>query len=141
MDMNKFTQKSLEALKEAETSAIANGNYAIEPEHLLVSLLNQEQGLIGRLITKIGKDIKLITDEIQNIVNNNPRVSGSGRESGKIYISNDTDKLLIEATKIAEKMKDQFISVEHMFLGFFELGRSNKISEVFRRYDIKKMMY
>ncbi len=119
MNMNKFTQKSLEAIKEAETLAISNGNIEIATEHLLLSLLKQENGLIPRILEKMGKHVTELTLELTRYVDSMPQVSGPGREAGKIYVSTATDQVLTGATKEADKLDDQYVSVEHIFYSFF----------------------
>ncbi|GMQ62737.1 ATP-dependent chaperone ClpB [Vallitalea maricola] len=138
MDLNKFTQKSLEAIKNAETIAVGNGNIEIAPEHLLLSLLKQENGLIPRILDKMGKDINGMTIELDDYVNKMPKVSGPGREAGKIYISTSTDKIFVAALKEAEKLGDQFVSVEHLFVSFFVLSKKDYVVTLLNKYDITK---
>lgn len=138
MDLNKFTQKSLEAVKNAETIAVGNGNIEIAPEHLLLSLLKQENGLIPRILDKMGKDINGMTIELDDYVNKMPKVSGPGREAGKIYISTSTDKIFVAALKEAEKLGDQFVSVEHLFVSFFVLSKKDYVVTLLNKYDITK---
>ncbi|WP_273323152.1 ATP-dependent chaperone ClpB [Vallitalea guaymasensis] len=138
MDLNKFTQKSLEAVKNAETIAVGNGNIEIAPEHLLLSLLKQENGLIPRILDKMGKDINGMTIELDDYVNKMPKVSGPGREAGKIYISTSTDKIFVAALKEAEKLGDQFVSVEHLFVSFFVLSKKDYVVTLLNKFDITK---
>jgi ATP-dependent Clp protease ATP-binding subunit ClpB len=138
MDISKFTQKSLEAIKNAEIIASTNGNMEIEPEHLLLSLLSQENGIVPRILEKMGKDVTGITQELETNINNKPRVSGSGKESGKIYVSADTDKILVASYNEAQKLNDLYVSVEHIFISFYGLSKNSFSVEVLGRYGITK---
>ena len=110
MDMNMLTQKSIEAVKNAEQIAIDHDHMEIQPEHLLLALLTQENGVVGRLFERLGKNTYPITQELKGDIDNMPSVTGPGREPGKVYISRDTDKIMNEAYKEAKKMEDQYIS-------------------------------
>lgn len=138
MDMNRFTQKSIEGVKDAQTIAVSNGNVEIMPEHLLLALLKQENGLIPRILDKMGKNINELIVELEDYVNKMPRVSGPGREAGKVYISEGTDKIFVAALKEAEKLGDQYISVEHLFVSFFELNKKEYIVNLLKKYNITK---
>lgn len=137
MNTQKFTQKSLEAIQEAHNIAIQNQNAQIEQEHLLYSLLIQENGLIPELIKKMNIDTVSVKDAVENLINNMPRVSGPARESGTVYVSQDVDKVLSMAQTQANRMKDDFISVEHIMLSLIESPNS-KIKDLLKRYRIEK---
>ena len=107
MNAQKFTQKSLEAIQTAQSSAIEFGNQVIEQQHVLLALLEQDGGLAPQLLTKMGIDASAVAQEARRAVNDLPHVSGAGREADKVYISNDTDRMLVEAEKTAERMKDE----------------------------------
>lgn len=138
MDMNKFTQKSLEGIQNAQTLAITNGNVEIMPEHLLLALLKQENGLIPRILDKMDKNVNELIIELEEYVNKMPRVTGPGREVGKVYISESTDKLFNVALKEAEKLGDQYISVEHLFVSFFELDKKEYVIILLNKFNITK---
>lgn len=138
MNMNNFTQKSLEAIKEAETLVISNGNIEIGTEHLLLALLKQDNGLIKRILEKMGKDVSELTVELTRYVDNMPQVSGPGREAGKIYVSKTTDKVLTSAVKEADKLGDQYVSVEHIFIAFYELPKNDYTRTLLERFHITK---
>ncbi|HBB28752.1 MAG TPA: type VI secretion system ATPase TssH, partial [Clostridiales bacterium] len=137
MNTQKFTQKSLEAIQEAHNIAIHNQNAQIEQEHLLYSLLIQENGLIPELIKKMNIDTVSVKDAVENLINNMPRVSGPARESGTVYVSQDVDKVLSMAQTQANRMKDDFISVEHIMLSLIESPNS-KIKDLLKLYRIEK---
>ncbi len=137
MNTQKFTQKSLEAIQEAHNIAVQNQNAQIEQEHLLYSLLIQENGLIPELIKKMNIDTVSVKDAVENLINNMPRVSGPARESGTVYVSQDVDKVLSMAQTQTNRMKDDFISVEHIMLSLIESPNS-KIKDLLKRYGIEK---
>ena len=97
MNAQKFTQKSLEAIQLAQDIALKRGNMQIEQPHLLLALLTQENGLIPQLLTRMGEDAQAFTREVRELVAGLPAVSGSGREPGKVYVSAEVDKNLIES--------------------------------------------
>lgn len=123
MNMNKFTQKSLEVLQRAQELAVENSNMRVEAEHLLLSLLTTDGSLIPSLIEKMGLDRNKFTSEAESLVENLPKVSGSGYQSSQIGISGELETVLINAEKIAQKMNDQYISVEHLMLSL--IGNSS----------------
>lgn len=138
MDMNLFTQKSLEAIKTAELIAGENNHIEIEPEHLLMGLITQENGIVGRILDQLGKNSHTIAEELRREIGNKPSVSGPGREQGKVYISSETDKVLNDSYKEAKKLDDQYISVECILLAIYNLGKKSKAVEILDRYGITK---
>ncbi len=137
MNLQKFTQKSLEALQNAQEIALEMNNMNIEQVHLFYALLSQDEGLIPQLFKKMGIDTNSVENYTKQKIREIPAVTGSGREAGKIYISQDVDKTLIAAEKIADKMKDEYVSVEHIMLGLFDEANSS-LSNIFSTYQIKK---
>ncbi|WP_418667703.1 ATP-dependent chaperone ClpB [Allofournierella sp.] len=137
MNTNKFTQKTLEALQSAQSLAIEYQNQALEPEHLLAAIASQEGGLIPQLLQKLGAEPGSFAAAAGQKVAALPHVTGSGREPDKIYISQATDKVLAAAEKSAAAMKDEYVSVEHVFLGLIEQPNA-AVSEVLRSFGIQK---
>ena len=137
MDINKLTQKSREAVQDAQALTIEYGNTQIEQAHLLFALLKQEDGLIPQLLTKMGQDPAALQEEARQAVSRLPKVSGPGREPDKVYISQDVDRALNAAQKEAERMTDEYISVEHLLLGLLETADSH-LQAIFRRHDVTK---
>ena len=137
MNPQKYTQKSLEAVQQAQTIATEYSHQTIEQAHLLLALLEQENGLIPQLVEAMGltpESLEAATKaEIQKI----PSVTGSGREAGKIYISNGVDKALNNAEKTASDMKDEYVSVEHLFLALVDTAEPN-MQKLFNTYTITK---
>ena len=116
MNPQKFTQKSLESIQQAQDLALSKGSMQIEQEHLLAALLRQENGLIPQLFVKMGVDPQAFDQELDQAIGLIPSVSGPGRESGKIYVAQDVDRVLNDAENQAARMKDDYVSVEHIFL-------------------------
>ena len=135
MNMNQFTQKTLEALQSAQRLAVEYSNNAVEQEHLLAALAQQQDGLIPQLLTKLGADPNAFAQAALQKVEALPRVTGSGRDPDKVYISGDLDRALNAAEQQAKQMQDEYISVEHVFLGI--LQRPGKaVAELFKAFGI-----
>ena len=137
MNAQKFTQKSLEAIQEANNLALSNNNMQIEQEHLLYALLTIDQSLIAQLIKKMGKDPQALAQAVKQEIDKMPGVTGSGREAGKIYVAQDVDTVLAKAENIADSMKDEYVSVEHIMLSLMENPNRN-LKEIFKLFDIRK---
>ena len=136
MNIQKFTQKSIEAIQNAQNLTIENQNSQLEQEHLLLALLEQENSLIKELFKKIGISENFEKELIKQ-VNNKPKMMGGARQNNNIYISQDVDVVLVNAEKIANKMKDEYVSVEHIMLSLFDNANSN-LKELFRTFNINK---
>ena len=137
MNAQKFTQKSLEALSSAQDFATEYGNMQVEQQHLLYALISQEGGLIGQLLKKMEMDPASVEQAVRQEIDRIPRVSGPGRESGKIYVSQEVDRALVESEKIAERMKDEYVSVEHIMLALLE-NPNSAIKRVFNQFGLDK---
>ena len=137
MNTNQYTQKTLEALQAAQQLAVEYQHNALEPEHLLHALASQEQGLIPQLLQKLNVDPGSFAAAVAEKLSALPRVSGSGRDPDKVYISQATDKVLSAAAREAKTMKDEYVSVEHVFLGLLDEPTQNT-TELFRAFNIKK---
>ena len=130
MNLNKLTQKSLEAVQSAQTLAVENGNQQVQQCHLFLALLQQEDGLIGQLMDRMGVPGDSLASALSGAVGALPKVSGSNREADKIYVSQGLDQALTEAEAQASRMKDDYVSVEHLVLGMLEKPEA----------DVKKLM-
>ena len=137
MNTNQYTQKTLEALQAAQQLAVEYQHNALEPEHLLHALASQEQGLIPQLLQKMNVDPGSFSAAVAEKLSALPRVSGSGRDPDKVYISQATDKVLSAAAREAKAMKDDYVSVEHVFLGLLNEQDQNT-AELFRAFGITK---
>lgn len=140
MNAQKFTQKSLEVIQNAQTIALQNQNVQIEQEHLVYALLAQKDGLIFGLIQKMGQNANTFLSEAQKLVEKLPAVSGPGRESGSIYVSQEVDKNLADAETLATKMKDEYVSVEHIMLSIIE-HPNDRIQSLFQSFGITKQAF
>ena len=140
MNTNQYTQKTLEALQAAQQLAVEYQHNALEPEHLLHALASQEQGLIPQLLQKLNVDPGSFAAAVAEKLSALPRVSGSGRDPDKVYISQATDKVLSAAAREAKAMKDEYVSVEHVFLGLLDEPTQNT-TELFRAFNIKKDVF
>ena len=120
MNAQKLTQKSMEALQQAQSLALEYQHMQIEPLHLAHALLSQENGLIPQLVAKMNVQPAALLQSVEKELQKMPGVSGPGREPDKIYVSRDTDRVLSEAEKDAQRMKDDFVSVEHLFLALLD---------------------
>ena len=135
MNTNQFTQKTMEALQAAQRIAVEYANNAVEQEHLLAALAQQQDGLIPQLLTTMGADPNAFAQAAMQKVEELPRVTGSGREPDKIYIGTDLDRALNAAEAQAKQMKDEYISVEWIFLGL--IRRADKAArEIFKMFGI-----
>ena len=117
MNLNQFTQKSIEAVQAAQQMASERQNQQIEQEHLLLALLEQREGLIGQLVQQSGADTAALRQKLTAAVERLPQVSGSG--AGQMYLSRSLEQALNEAEKITREMRDEYTSVEHLMLGLF----------------------
>ena len=137
MNMNQFTQKTVEALQRAQALAIEYQHMQVEQEHLMIALLEDKNGLISQLLQKMGLNVeglrKAVTDSLGRI----PRVSGPGREADKVYISQDVEKSLLEAENRAKQMKDEYLSVEHVWMGICAKP-SSRVQEILRTFNYKE---
>ena len=124
MDLNKFTQKSIEAIQQAQSSAVEYGNQQLGEEHLALALLTQREGLIPELMRKAGASPESLAAGFEREISRLPKVSG-GSDPERIYVTRETEQALSEAEHQAEKMKDDFVSVEHIMLGIIRKAQDN----------------
>ena len=136
MDAQKFTQKSLEAIQEAQNIAIENQNAQIEEEHLMLALVNQEDSLIKELLKKMNISQEF-EDELNNKIANLPKMTGGARQANSIYVSQEVDAVLANSEKIAKKMKDEYISVEHIMIAIMDNANSY-LKNLFKKYGLNK---
>ncbi len=136
MNIQKFTQKSVEAIQNAQSLAVENQNAQVEQQHILLALVNQEDSLIKELLKKIGVS-ENFEIELNKQVEAMPKMTGGARQSGSIYVSQDVDIALNNAESIAKEMKDEYVSVEHIMLAILNNANS-KLKDLFRTYNINK---
>ena len=136
MNPNKLTQRSLEALQSAQSLAIQHNHQQVDQEHLLLALLTQENSLLMQLLRRMGRDAGMVSS-LEQALQKIPGVTGTGREADKVYITPQLDKALVAAEKQAAHMKDDYISVEHLFLGLLE-APNEALKGLFKAHDIRK---
>ena len=137
MNAQNYTQKSLEAIQAAQKLTIENQNQQIEQIHLLAALLKQENGLVPQLLKKMGVTLESFEAAVDAELAKLPRVTGSGREADKYYVARAVDTALNSAEDIAKQMKDEYVSVEHLFLSLIE-NADAVLKSLFRPYQITK---
>ena len=133
MDLNRLTQKSQEALSEAQSSALSRGHQAVDGEHLLLALLHQADGLAPRLLARMDVDASALAQETEAELARRPSVSGPGTEAGKIYLTERLSRLLVQAEKEAKRLKDEYVSVEHLLVAFADEGRATASCKLLAR--------
>lgn len=136
MNAEKLTQKSMDAVRKAQSIAVMHSNQIIEPIHLLAGLLKQENGLIPQLLRKMNIDADIFESETDKKLDSLPKVTGSGRSSN-IGISSESDRVLTSAEKIASDMKDEFISVEHIMLALID-SKDKDVSQLCKTFNISR---
>ena len=137
MNMQKLTKKSIEAIQSAQDTAMNYGNTNVDQPHLLYALLTQENGLIPQLVKKLGKDPNVVSGSVERIIGKIPKVSGSGRDMNTVYISQSLDRLLNASEAIAKNMGDEYVSVEHIMLSYFD-NADKDIKQLFTDFAIDK---
>ena len=141
MNTNQFTQKTMEALQRAQQIAVEYQHMQVDEEHMLLSLTEDAKALIPQLLTRCGISVDAFRAALNDALSRIPRVSGPGREADKVYISPDFEKALLEAENRAKQMKDEYLSVEHVFLGIASKPNAH-VKEILSRmgYDEKKFL-
>ena len=137
MNAERYTQKALEAVKTAQNMAQENGNQYLTTEHLLYALLDQDGGLIGSLFGKMGVDCDGLLSELDTLIRKLPRISGG---SGEVYASPEVGKILNLAEKTAEKLHDEYLSVEHLMLAIFSEG-SQSVRQLLSNHGITRSRF
>ncbi len=137
MNLQKFTQKSIEALQNAGTLRATYGNSQITEEHLLLSLIGQEDGITADLLQRAGASLDLLKAKLQAAVEAMPRMSGGASDADKIYISRELESALAAAETTANRMKDEYVSVEHILLGIMEKP-SDEVKKIFKSAGLEK---
>ncbi|HSB08543.1 MAG TPA: ATP-dependent chaperone ClpB [Blastocatellia bacterium] len=122
MDINRFTEKAQEAVRSAQTLATRHGNQQIEVEHLLYSLLDQESGLVPSILTRAGVNVETLKDAVQREIDRMPKVSGPSGPVDQVYITARLNKVFVAAEDEAKKLKDEYLSVEHLLLAIIDEG-------------------
>jgi ATP-dependent Clp protease ATP-binding subunit ClpB len=138
MDINKFTQKSQEALQSAQSFSAEFQHQDVDVDHLMYALLKQDNGLIPQILKNLNVNVKALTEDFENELKKRPSVSGPGVDPEKIYISPRLNLLLSSAEKEAKKLGDEFVSVEHLVLSLLEKQEPKTAFQLFKKYNVTK---
>ncbi|MCX6130518.1 MAG: AAA family ATPase, partial [Proteobacteria bacterium] len=138
MDFNRLTERTRQALQEAQNKAIAAGHNQVEAEHLLLALLTQENGVIPKLINKLDAPLERLIHLTEQDLQNKPRVSGSGFDPSKILLSQGLSTVLVQAEATAKKLKDDYVSVEHVFLELIRLGSKSPAGRLLKEFNLSE---
>ena len=140
MNGQNYTKRSIEAIQRAQQMAISYQNNQIEPLHLVYALLTQEQGLIPQVLTKMNVNVSAITQSVGAAISKLSKVSGPGRELDKVYVSSETEKALNKSEDLAKRMKDEYVSVEHLMLALIETA-SGELSKILSAFAVNKKVF
>jgi len=138
MDMNRLTQKSQEALSGAQASAVRYGHVEIDVEHLLLALIEQEDGLIPRLFAKMDVPLEAFSGEVEKELEKRSKVSGPGAEAGKVYVTQRMNRVLVKAQEEAKRLKDEYVSVEHLLFAMIDEGKSAPAGNILAQFNITR---
>lgn len=138
MDLNKMTQKSQEALQAAQDIGMKRGHVEVDGEHLLAALLEQEGGLVPRLLQKMAVPVDKLSAAVKQELDRRPSVSGPGIEGGKIYVTQRLNRLLLKAEEEAKHLRDDYVSVEHLVLALVEEGDVTAAGKLFKQFNITR---
>ncbi|MFD9224699.1 ATP-dependent chaperone ClpB [Streptomyces sp. NPDC060064] len=138
MDMNRLTQKSQEALQDAQAHAVRLGQTEVDGEHLLLALLDQEEGLISRLISQTGADPAAMRAMLESEVAKKPKTTGPGAQPGQVFVTQRLARLLESAEQEAKRLKDEYVSVEHLVFALADEGSSTAAGRVLKEHGVTK---
>lgn len=138
MDLQRFTQKSQEALQDAQAQAVKRGNSEVDVEHLIVSLLRQSGGLIPRLFSKMEVPLDGFLAEVERDLDARPKVSGPGLEAGKVYLTQRLGQVFVKAEDEAKRLKDEYVSVEHLFLAALDTDKKTAFGKICNTFNLTR---
>jgi ATP-dependent Clp protease ATP-binding subunit ClpB len=138
MDLNRLTQKSQQAVQEAQSKALRYGHVEIDGEHLLLALLEQQDGLLPRLLARMEVPLASLKSALEQALERRPRVSGPGVEAGKIYVTQRLQKLFVQAEDEAKRLKDEYVSVEHITLALIDEGPSTVSGRLLQQFHVTR---
>ncbi len=141
MDLNRLTQKSQEALHEAQATAIRFGHIEVDGEHLFSALLNQPEGLIPRLLSKMGVTLASLTEAFERELSSRPRMSGPGVEPGKVYVTQRLNRVLVKAENESQRLKDEYVSVEHLALALLSEGPETPANRILNQFGVDRQKF
>ncbi len=138
MDLNRLTQRSQEAFSEAQSAATRFGHQQVDAEHLLLALCRQEEGLIPRLFARMDVDVNAVVQATEQALERRPAVSGPGAEPGKVFVTQRLNEVLVNAEAEAKRLKDEYVSVEHLLLGLFKGGDDSDATRILKQVGITR---
>src|SRR5262249_6361941 len=138
MDMNRLTQKSQEALHDAQTKALRLGNIEVDGEHLLLALLDQSDGLVPRMVSAVGGDPDLVRTDVESELSRRPKVSGPGAAPGQVFVTQRLSRVLDAAEREAGRLKDEYVSVEHLLLALADEGSATAAGRQLKEHGITR---
>ena len=138
MDMNRLTQKSQEALHDAQTKALRFGHSEVDGEHLLLALLDQGEGLVGPLLARAGADPDRLRKALEAELEGRPRVTGPGASPGQVYVTQRLSRLFEDADKEARRLKDEYVSVEHLIVALLDEGSGSAAGRLLRQEGVTR---
>lgn len=138
MDLNKLTLKSQEAIAAAQKAAVEFGHVEVDGEHLLLALTDQADGLLPRLLQKLEIETAAFKSAVEKELARRPKVSGPGAEAGKVYVTQRLNQLILQASREAERMRDEYVSVEHLALAFSDEGTSTAAGKIFKTFGLTR---
>jgi len=138
MDLSKLTQKAQEALQMAQVLAVRHSHQQVDGEHVLLALVTQEGGLVSRLLERIGAPVPTLQARLEQELAKMPSVNGGSTEAGKVYVTQRFSKLLVKAGDEAKRLRDEYISVEHLLLAFTEEGKDAPSGQLLAEFGVKR---
>jgi ATP-dependent Clp protease ATP-binding subunit ClpB len=138
MDLNRLTQKSQEALHDAQTKALRFGHTEVDGEHLLLALLDQGDGLVGPLLGRAGADPDRLREDVEAELGRRPRVSGPGAAPGQVFVTQRLSRLIDAATREARRLKDEYVSVEHLVVALLDEGSSSAAGRLLQQHGLTR---
>src|SRR5512133_1975956 len=138
MDLNRLTQKSQEALHDAQTKALRFGHTEVDGEHLLLALLDQSEGLVGPLLARAGADPDRLREDVEAELGRRPRVSGPGAAPGQVFVTQRLSRLIENASREARRLKDEYVSVEHLVIALLDEGSSSAAGRLLQQHGLTR---
>ncbi len=138
MDINRMTEKSQQAVQAAQSLAVRYGHVEVDGEHLLLALLQQQGGLVPRLVERLQIDLANLVSAAEQELQRMPSVSGPGVEAGKVYVTQRFNRLLVKAEQEAKRLKDEYISVEHLLMALAEEGRETRAGRLLQQFNLSR---
>ena len=138
MNVEKMTLRVQQALNDANLTAVKHNHQQIEIIHLFSALVEQEDGLIPNIFTKMGINIKMMKYDIDQALSNMPKVTGEGANNSSVYITRQVEEVLVKADSIAKDFKDSYISVEHLMLAIMDVDKNGSTKRILEKYNVNK---